>query len=90
MLRLVAQGYGNKQIARQLKLSLYTIKNHIHNILEKTGTGSREEAARVALQIRTPENPCAVCPIKTINQTQEKLSLIAADLRRIANELEGA
>lgn len=89
VLRLVAQGYGNKQIAKHLKLSIYTIKNHLHNILEKTGTQSREEAARVALQIRPPENPCSCCPVKAVNETQAKLALIAADLRRIASQLEG-
>lgn len=37
---------GNKQIARRLHLSLYTVKNHVHNIIKKLGAADRREAAR--------------------------------------------
>ena len=49
ILELIAfQQMGNKQIARQLKLSLYTVKNHVHNIIEKLGVQDRHEAAQLA------------------------------------------
>ncbi|MEM6454439.1 MAG: response regulator transcription factor [Acidobacteriota bacterium] len=35
ILELIAKGHSNKRIARQLSLSVYTIKNHVHRILEK-------------------------------------------------------
>jgi DNA-binding NarL/FixJ family response regulator len=39
---------GNKQIARRLHVSLYTVKNHVHNIIEKLGVEDRYEAVQVA------------------------------------------
>lgn len=33
--RLVGQGYSNKEIARDLSLSLGTVKHHVHHVLEK-------------------------------------------------------
>jgi len=35
IVRLIAQRLSNKEIARKLSLSLYTVKNHVHNIVEK-------------------------------------------------------
>ena len=32
---LIADGLTNKEIAEKLHLSAYTVKSHIHNILEK-------------------------------------------------------
>lgn len=37
----------NKQIARRLNVSLYTIKNHVHNIIEKLGAQDRYDAAEI-------------------------------------------
>ena len=48
ILRWVDRGLGNKQIAEELKLSLHTVKNHVHHILEKLGVSHRYDAARVA------------------------------------------
>jgi LuxR family maltose regulon positive regulatory protein len=45
VLRLVADGQSNKLIARALGLSPHTIKRHIARILDKTGQGSRGQAA---------------------------------------------
>jgi DNA-binding NarL/FixJ family response regulator len=44
ILCLVAEGLSNKQMARRLSLSLYTIKNHVHNILQKLQVGDRFQA----------------------------------------------
>lgn len=44
VLRLVGNGMLNKQIAKKLSLSIYTIKNHIHNICKKLSAGNRFEA----------------------------------------------
>jgi len=45
VLRQVAAGETNKQIARSLNLSLHTVKRHVANILNKLGVDSRVEAA---------------------------------------------
>lgn len=39
---------SNKQIARRLHVSLYTVKNHVHNLIEKLGVEGRNEAAMLA------------------------------------------
>jgi two-component system nitrate/nitrite response regulator NarL len=45
ILALVEQGRSNKQIARQLAISAATVKNHMHNILQKLQVSRRGEAA---------------------------------------------
>lgn len=42
---LVARGLPNKSIARELSLAPATIKNHVHNILQKLSLQSRSELA---------------------------------------------
>ena len=42
---LIAEGLSNKEIASRLNLSTYTVKSHIHNILEKMALHSRLEIA---------------------------------------------
>lgn len=51
VLELVALGFGNKEIAELLKISLYTVKNHVHNILEKLQVKYRKEAILYAYEI---------------------------------------
>ena len=45
VLKLVAQGLNNRDIAKKLYISENTVKNHIRNILEKLHLHSRVEAA---------------------------------------------
>jgi DNA-binding NarL/FixJ family response regulator len=42
---LIAEGMSNKEIAQTLNLSTYTVKSHVHNILEKMALHSRLEIA---------------------------------------------
>jgi DNA-binding NarL/FixJ family response regulator len=42
---LIERGLSNKQIARELSIQLATVKNHVHNILEKMHVNRRAEAA---------------------------------------------
>ncbi|HEX9312737.1 MAG TPA: response regulator transcription factor [Actinomycetota bacterium] len=44
ILQLVGQGLSNQQIARRLYIALPTVKNHVHNILEKLGVHRRIDA----------------------------------------------
>jgi two-component system NarL family response regulator len=50
VLRLVARGMANKEIAHQLFISENTVKNHVRNILEKLQLHSRMEAAMYAVR----------------------------------------
>jgi DNA-binding NarL/FixJ family response regulator len=45
IVRLVASGRRNKEIARQLEISEGTVKNYLHSIYEKAGVESRTELA---------------------------------------------
>jgi two-component system nitrate/nitrite response regulator NarL len=45
IVQLIEQGLSNKEIARQLTIELRTVKNHVHNILEKLQVHRRDEAA---------------------------------------------
>lgn len=45
IIALIDKGLSNKEIARQLKISLPTVKNHVHNILEKLQVRRRGAAA---------------------------------------------
>lgn len=50
VLRLVAQGKGNRQIARELFVSPNTVANHVSSILSKTHSANRAEAAAFAIR----------------------------------------
>ena len=50
VLRLVARGMSNRDIAKELFISENTVKNHIRNILEKLQMKSRMEAAMYAVR----------------------------------------
>jgi DNA-binding NarL/FixJ family response regulator len=50
VLRLVARGLNNREIARQLFISENTVKNHVRNILEKLQLHSRMEAVIYAVR----------------------------------------
>lgn len=50
VLRLVARGMGNQQIADQLIISEATVRTHVSNILSKLHLASRTQAALYALQ----------------------------------------
>jgi len=50
VLRLIAAGNGNKQIADQLAIGEATVKSHVTNILSKLGANDRAHAVTIALK----------------------------------------
>jgi two-component system nitrate/nitrite response regulator NarL len=58
IVELIDEGLTNKEIARRLVIELSTVKNHVHNILEKLNVSHRGEAAarlrRDARLLRAP------------------------------------
>jgi DNA-binding NarL/FixJ family response regulator len=50
VLRMVAKGFGNKEIASVLDIAEVTVKLHVSHVLEKLSVKDRTQAATVALQ----------------------------------------
>jgi len=53
ILALIAEGMSNRQIAGELVIEVGTVKNHVHNVLQKLEVNSREDAAAY-LAMRQP------------------------------------
>ena len=51
VLRLLAQGKANKEIAADLVIGEKTVKTHVSNVLSKLGVSSRTQAALYAMRI---------------------------------------
>ena len=57
VLRLVATGLNNREVAKQLFISENTVKNHVRNILEKLQLHSRMEAVMYAVREKLLDIP---------------------------------
>jgi DNA-binding CsgD family transcriptional regulator len=57
VLRLIAIGRGNADIALALAIGQSTVATHVHNILTKTGCANRTEAAAYAARLGLTQNP---------------------------------
>ena len=57
VLRLVATGLNNREVAKQLFISENTVKNHVRNILEKLQLHSRMEAVMYAMREKLLDLP---------------------------------
>lgn len=49
VLRLMALGYGNKEIALRLNISEHTVKFHVSSVLAKLGAAGRTEAVTIGI-----------------------------------------
>ena len=50
VLKLIAEGLFNKEIAYKLSISEKTVKNHVSNIFKKIGVSDRTQAAVYAIK----------------------------------------
>lgn len=50
VLRLIADGAGNTEIAQQLNIGLGTVKGHVRDVLDKLAASDRTQAAVMALR----------------------------------------
>jgi DNA-binding NarL/FixJ family response regulator len=60
ILALMARGLRNKEIAHSLHITVQTVKNHVHNVLEKLRVHRRRDAVRLAYELgllREPQEP---------------------------------
>jgi DNA-binding NarL/FixJ family response regulator len=51
VLRLTARGCTNQQIARNLLISVSTVKKHVHSVISKLGVSDRTQAAVRAVEL---------------------------------------
>jgi DNA-binding NarL/FixJ family response regulator len=54
IIALIVEGMSNKQIAFSLNIATFTVKSHVHNILEKLALHSRLQIAKHARDEETP------------------------------------
>jgi DNA-binding NarL/FixJ family response regulator len=54
---LIAEGLSNKEIGQRLHIATYTVKSHVHNILEKLALHSRLQIAAHAHRSAQPQTP---------------------------------
>ena len=50
VLKLIAEAYTSKEIARELVISVKTVERHRQNILDKLGMSDRVEVTRYAIR----------------------------------------
>ena len=53
---LISEGLSNKEIAQRLHIATYTVKSHVHNILEKLALSTRLQVAAFAHTQRTQDS----------------------------------
>ena len=62
VVELIANGLTNKEIADKLSLSAYTVKSHVHNILEKMALNTRVQIAIYAHTSEDFNKPNSIAP----------------------------
>jgi DNA-binding NarL/FixJ family response regulator len=55
VLELIVRGKSNKEIGETLEITVYTVKIHVGNLLQKMGVDDRTQAAVMALQEKLVE-----------------------------------
>lgn len=50
ILTLISKGLSNKEISESLSISVYTVKNHVSNLISKLSVNDRTQAAILALK----------------------------------------
>ncbi len=78
VVRCVAEGLSNREIATQLGLTEHTVKNYLFRIFDKLGVSSRVEVVLYAFRFRkdligtpAPQSSCVQCA-STLASTQNK------------------
>ena len=58
VVRLVARGLADKELAHALGISPLTVRNHLRTAREKTGLANRTQLALYAIATGLVESPC--------------------------------
>jgi DNA-binding NarL/FixJ family response regulator len=56
VVQLIAEGLSNKEIAARLGIEVATVKNHVHNILEKLDVNRRSDAVARLRVVESPDD----------------------------------
>jgi len=75
VLQLIAAAGSNKDIARELGLSVHTVKRHVVRIIAKMGVGSRAGAAALSRAAQNRAEPARIEPLGDF--TARELDVIA-------------
>ena len=97
VVRFVAEGFGNREVAQQLGLSEHTVKNYLFNVFDKLGISSRAELIMYAVSnsdnklLRADESEQAqaatsIGPDAGENGQSKRDSLLGHPLSRIQRE----
>jgi two-component system nitrate/nitrite response regulator NarL len=91
IVQLINEGLSNKEIARRLSLGVSTVKNHVHNILDRLQVSRRVEAAA-----RLPGLPAArrgpsltIAPARPIKGSKKLLAIMATMPDSILSGIQG-
>ena len=79
ILRLVAQGKSNKEIASELFISVNTVKVHLAKIFQRLGVASRTEATLYAIEHEHVENPNHTLVSPQDQQGESKVELVVPE-----------
>ena len=79
ILRLVAQGKSNKEIASELFISVNTVKVHLAKIFQRIGVASRTEATLYAIEHEHVENPNHTLVSPQEEQSEPRVELVVPE-----------
>lgn len=78
VLALLAAGLGNKEVGRRLHITVQTVKNHVHRILEKLQVHRRREAVRIAYDLGLLAEPREIALLRDQPREQRTFGRTAA------------
>ena len=87
VVRCVAEGLSNREIASRLKLTEHTVKNYLFRIFDKLGVSSRVEVVLYVFRLRkdlsanVPDNQCVHC-FRVYESAQAKLGNAPIQVKR--------
>jgi len=71
ILAFLATGASNKEVGRRLRITVQTVKNHVHRILEKLGVHRRRDAVRRAFDLGILAEPGEIPPAGRIGPMEK-------------------